>query len=155
MALYASILAWRIPRFNGAFLMVQMVKNLPAMWETWIQSLGQGDPLENGVATHSSILAWRIPWTEEAGRLQSMGSHWVRQNWATNTVIEFCNSSFHYQFYFKPSIWKDVFKLVFRWPLFLVIWDQYWLSTQSVHFHSIFTTDHGCGKRKPSFLNAF
>ena len=50
-----------------------MVKNLPAMQETWIQSLGQGDPLEKGMATHSHILTWRIPWTEEQGGLQSMG----------------------------------------------------------------------------------
>ena len=57
--------------------MVQMVKNLPAMQETWVRSLGQGDPLEKGLATHSSILAWRIPWTEEFGRLQSMGSQRV------------------------------------------------------------------------------
>ena len=46
-------------------LVAQMVKNLSAMWETWVSSLGWEDPLENGVATHSSILAWRIPWTEE------------------------------------------------------------------------------------------
>ena len=51
-----------------------MVKNLPAMQETQIQSLGWEDPLEKGMATHSSILAWSIPWTEEAGGLQSMGS---------------------------------------------------------------------------------
>ena len=50
----------------------QRVKNLPAMLETQVQSLGQEDPLEEGMATHSSILAWRIPWTEEPGRLQSM-----------------------------------------------------------------------------------
>ena len=50
-----------------------MVKNLPAMWETRVQSLGWEDPLEKGLATHSSILAWRVPWTEEPGRLQSMG----------------------------------------------------------------------------------
>ena len=49
-------------------------KKLPAMWETWVQSLGQEDPLEKGLATHSSILAWRILWTEEPDRLQSMGS---------------------------------------------------------------------------------
>ena len=49
-----------------------MVKNLPAMQETWVRSPGQEDPLENGIATHSSILAWRIPWTEEPGGLQSM-----------------------------------------------------------------------------------
>ena len=57
-----------------ASLMVQMVKDLPAMWETWVQSLGQEDPLEKGMATHSSILAWRSPWTEEPSGLQSMGS---------------------------------------------------------------------------------
>ena len=50
-----------------------MVKNLPAVWETWVPSLGQEDPLEKGMATHSSILAWRTPQTEESGRLQSMG----------------------------------------------------------------------------------
>ena len=54
--------------------MVQMVKNLPAMQETRVQSLGQEDPLEKGMATHSSILAWKIPWTEEPGRAQSMRS---------------------------------------------------------------------------------
>ena len=50
-----------------------MGKCLPALWETWVQSLGQEDPLEEEMATHSSILAWRIPGTEEPGRLQSMG----------------------------------------------------------------------------------
>ena len=54
-----------------------MVENLPAMWETEVQSLGQEDPLERGLATHSSILAWRITWTEESGRLQSTGSQRV------------------------------------------------------------------------------
>ena len=57
--------------------MAQTIKNLPAMWETWVQSLGWEDPLEKGMADHSSILAWRIPWTEEPGRLQSMGSQRV------------------------------------------------------------------------------
>ena len=55
-----------------------MVKNLPAKQETRVQSLGLKDPLEEGMATHSSILAWRIPWTEEPGGLQSMGSQRVR-----------------------------------------------------------------------------
>ena len=54
-----------------------MVKNLPAMWETQVQSMGQEDPLEKGMANHSSILAWRIPWTEEPGGLQSMESQRV------------------------------------------------------------------------------
>ena len=53
--------------------MAQTVKNLPAVRETWVQSLGWEDPLQKGMATHSSILAWTIPWTEEPGRLQSMG----------------------------------------------------------------------------------
>ena len=61
----------------GASLGAQRVKNLPAMWETWVLSLGEEDPLEVGMATHSSILAWRIPWTEEAGGLQSTGSQRV------------------------------------------------------------------------------
>ena len=52
-----------------ASLVAQMVKNLPAMWETQVRSLGQEDPLEKGMATHSSILAWRIPWTQGPGRL--------------------------------------------------------------------------------------
>ena len=56
-----------------ASLVTQMGKNPSAMKETWVQSLGQEDPLEKGMAIHSSILVWRIPWTEEPGRLQSMG----------------------------------------------------------------------------------
>ena len=58
----------------------QMVKNLPVMQETWVQSLGWEDSLEKGMATHSSILAWRIPWTEEPGELQSMWSQTVGHN---------------------------------------------------------------------------
>ena len=57
----------------GASLVVQRLKHLPAMWETWVQSLGWEDPLEKEMATHSNILAWRIPWTEEPGGLESMG----------------------------------------------------------------------------------
>ena len=57
------------------------------MQETWVQSLGWEDPLRRGMATHSSILAWRIPWTEETGGLQSMGSQRVGQDWATNTFF--------------------------------------------------------------------
>ena len=60
--------------------MTQTVKNPPAMQETRVQSLGQKDSLEKGMATHSSILAWRIPWTEEPGGLQSMGSQRVRHD---------------------------------------------------------------------------
>ena len=55
-----------------------MVTNPPAVWETWVQSLGQEDPLEKEMVTHPSILAWRIPWTEEPGGLQSIGLQTVR-----------------------------------------------------------------------------
>ena len=60
--------------------MAQMVKNVPAMQKIQVQSLGWEDPLEKGMATHSSVLAWKIPWTEEPGRLQSMGSQRVRHD---------------------------------------------------------------------------
>ena len=63
--------------------MAQTVKRLPKMRETQVRSLGQEDPLEKGMATHSSTLAWRIPWTEESGGLQSMGSQRVGHNLAT------------------------------------------------------------------------
>ena len=67
--------------------MVQTVKNLPAMQEIQVRSLGWEDPLEKEMATHSSILAWRIPWTEESGGLQSMGSQRVGHDLVTNTFI--------------------------------------------------------------------
>ena len=63
-----------------ASLVVQTVKHLPAMQETWVQSLGWEDPLEKEMTTHSSTLAWKIPWMMEPGRLQSMGSQRVRHN---------------------------------------------------------------------------
>ena len=104
MGTHSSVLAWRIPgtaepggllsmgshrvghdwsdlaaaaaagHYMGTSLVTQMVKCLPAMQETWVRSLGREDPLEKEMATHSSILAWRIPWTEEPGGLQSLGS---------------------------------------------------------------------------------
>ena len=67
--------------------LAQEVKNPPAIQETWVWSLGREDPLEKGMATHSSNLAWRIPWTEEPGGLQSMGLQRVRPDWATNNFI--------------------------------------------------------------------
>ena len=71
--------------FLSSFLLVpQMVKSLPAVWEIWVRSLDQEDPLEKEMATHFSILAWKIPWMEEPGGLQSMGSQRVGHNWATS-----------------------------------------------------------------------
>ena len=98
MATYSSILARRIPwtvestgsqrvRHNWMTFtsVAQILKSLPAMWETRVQSLGWEDPLEKGMATHTSILARKIPWTEQSGGLQSMGSQRVRHDWATIT----------------------------------------------------------------------
>ena len=72
--------------YRGTSLVAQMVKNLPAVQETRVWSLGQEDPLEKGMATHSSILAWRIPWTEEPGQLWSLKSQRVGHDWVTNTT---------------------------------------------------------------------
>ena len=87
-----------------ASLAAQTVKNLPAMQETWVWSLGQEDPLEKGMATHSSMLAQRTPWTEEPGGLQSLGSQRVGHDWVTNAF------TFHLvltsQRSLKPSILK-------------------------------------------------
>ena len=65
------------PNMLWASLVAQMVKNLPVMQETWVPSLGGEDPLEKEMAAHSSIFAWEVPWTEEPGGLQSMGSQRV------------------------------------------------------------------------------
>ena len=76
-----------LPTAMDYSLVAQRVKNLPTMQETWVQSLAWEDSLEKGMATHSGIVAWRIPWTEEPGGVQSMGSQRVRHNWATNTLL--------------------------------------------------------------------
>ena len=75
-----------VPLIAWVSLVAQMVKNLPAMLKIWVWSLGWEDLLEKGMATHSSILAWAIPWTEEPGGLESMGSQRVGYNWGTNTI---------------------------------------------------------------------
>ena len=83
-------------------LIAQLVKNLPAMQESWVQFLGQEDPLEKEMATHSSILAWRIPWTEESGRLQSVGSQESDMTWQQEKelILQSC-------FSFFKSRWSD------------------------------------------------
>ena len=73
---------------KGGFPVAQMVMNLPAVQETWVRSLRWEDLLEKGMATNSSILAWRIPWTEEPGKLEFMGSHWVRHNWSNLACVQ-------------------------------------------------------------------
>ena len=82
---FSSIISYYKIVSRVASLTAQMLKNLPAMWETQVWSLGWEDPLEKGMSPHCSIRAWRIPQTEETGGLQSMGSPRVRHYWATNT----------------------------------------------------------------------
>ena len=79
----------------------QTVKNLPAMQDTQVWSLGQEDPLEKGMATHSSILAWRIPWTEEPGGLQSMESKRVGHDWTT--ILSFFKEVTNWQLFLEFS----------------------------------------------------
>ena len=88
-----------------ASLVAQTVKRLPAMWETQVWSLGQEDPLEKEMATHSSTLPWKIPWTEEPGRLQSMGSQRVRHYWATWLSFPFLSSLIFRTWVHQSNLW--------------------------------------------------
>ena len=97
--------------------MAQTVKCLPTTRETWIQSLGWEDLLEKEMTTHSRILAWNIPWMEEPGRLQSMGSQRVGHDWATSLLFSpfFCYRSNFY----KTASWQLI--QIFREQLFMVL----------------------------------
>ena len=97
-----------------ASLVAQRLKRLPAVQETWVWSLGREDPLEKEMATHSSILAWRIPWMEEPGGLQSMGSQRMGHNWET----------------LSKNIWKRVSPGITRKKL--TLWMAYFK-----HVHSL------------------
>ena len=89
---------------NWASLVAQRVKNLPVMQETWVPSLGQADPLEKGMATHSSILAWRIPRTEVPGGLQSMGLQRVGHDGVVNYSDHRCSRKCSFlSFFLSPS----------------------------------------------------
>ena len=85
----AATLTWT-EYLCGASLLAQTVKHLPTMWETRVQSLGREDPLEKEMAIYSSILAWKILWTEESGRLQSMGSQRVISSAQFSSVAQSC-----------------------------------------------------------------
>ena len=93
-------------------LVAQMVKNLPAMQENWVWSLGWEDPLEKGMIAHSSICAWRIPWTEKPAWLYSPRSHRVRHEWATFTFQSFLLNSI-WKIDLNYSMWLSVFKHYF------------------------------------------
>ena len=83
--------------------MAQVVKHLPMMQETWVQSLGRENPLEKEMATHSSTLAWEIPWMENPGRLQSMGLQRLGYDWVTSLSLL---SDMH----MTPPLWQKVKK---------------------------------------------
>ena len=102
-----------------------MIKTLPAMQETWVQSLGRDDPLEEGMATHSSLLAWRIPWTEEPGGLYSP---WGSQRDTTEHVCAHTHTHTHFNVYtrFLPvqtpcSINREVLSLLIKEILYLMV----------------------------------
>ena len=102
---------------NLASLVTQMVKNLPTIQEIWVWSLGWENPQEGKMATLSSILAWRIPWTEEPGRLQSMGSQRVRHNWETNTRTHARThvllDAVSYSYFLRLQLWHSFKRTVF------------------------------------------
>ena len=120
------------------YLVAQMVKNLHAVQETRVRSLGWEDLLEKGMATPSSILAWRIPWTEEPGRLQSMGLQRIGHDWATLTIFSFwkwngCKSTARGAVCVKseghspPFISKEESEMK---PELLRSWSRYYLAQQ-------------------------
>ena len=135
LILKVNICSVLINIYQPASLVAQTLKDLPAMWEIWVWSLVWEDPLEKGMATHSSILAWRIPQTEEPGRLQSIGSQRVRHDWVTFTFT----FTFHY-------ITKDVLYIYVCVCVCVYAKDQlvvhrtglYYLKDWLLHFEVVF-----------------
>ena len=114
------------PSFRTS-LVAQMVKCLPTMWETWVQSLGWEDPLEKEMATHSSTIAWKIPWTERPGRLQSMGSQRVGNDW--ETPLHFWPS-----FNFPVLVLKDLLLLLSLELKVYISCKMDWILMPTIHF---------------------
>ena len=102
-------------------LMAQTVKRLPTIWETRFQSLGGEDPLEKEMATHSNIFAWKIPWTEEPGRLQSMGSQRVGHDWAISLSLF---TFFHFEGH-SAAPWVSVVCMIHACQL--SSWEYIWV----------------------------
>ena len=100
---------WKVSKgqlwLTWASLVAQLVKNLPAMRETWVQSLGWEDPLEEGMTTHSSFLAWRMPWTEGPGGLLSKGLQRVGNDWVTFTSLHPFLEFFHWNIVLPAGAW--------------------------------------------------
>ena len=113
-----------------ASLVAQRLKCLPAMRETWIQSLGLEDPLEKEMATHSSTLAWRIPWTEEPGGLQSTGSQSVGHDWVTSLSLSYVSiyvyKCVYMYFYVHTSMYlyisSYVFIIIIVTVIIIIVW---------------------------------
>ena len=84
---YGTCVPLHKTQFFWASLVAQTVKRLPTMWKTQVRSLGRENPLEKEMPTHSSTLAWKMPWTEEPGRLQSVGSQRVERDSATSSIL--------------------------------------------------------------------
>ena len=131
---------WKISRWT--FLVTQMVKRQPTMQETQVRSLGGEDPLEKGMATHSSSLSWKIPWMEEPGRLHSMRLQRVRYNWATSLtdlcvykLCWGCENILYFYINHLLSFWEAVcavayhrFNQTLRWLLVFVRLDCFWFA---------------------------
>ena len=112
--------------------MAQMVKRLPIMWETWVQSPGWEDLLEKEMATHSRILAWEIPWMEEAGRLQTMGSQRVGHNWVTSLSLSLSSSGQSRILFIWPLTAVRYWHVyIFGWPYPIILLFQCWQLTET------------------------
>ena len=122
----------KLLRQTGAFLVAQMVKNLPAMQETWVRSLGLEDPLEKGLATHSSILAWRIPWTERPGGLLSIESQRVEHSWVINVCAHARTHTHTHNWEIYHSFPVIIHSLFFKWDTRgnLSIYISLWVSNR-------------------------
>ena len=127
-----------------------MVKNLPAMQETWVWSLGQEDPLEKGMATHSRMNAWRIPGTEEPGGLQFMVLQRVGHNWVTNTSTSTVNGLFRASL---VAQWQIVcLSLQDTWVWLLAQEDSMWQGATKPIYHNYWACaiePGSCNKRSP------
>ena len=117
---------------EGASLVAQTVKNLPAMQETWVWSVDWEDPLEKGMATHSSILAWKIPWTEESGGLHSLGLQRVGHDWVTNTHT--WRKKHRYSYFLWKIKTKDFFLAFWNFSL------HKFALMQDLHYYLFFWT---------------
>ena len=111
------------PQYSWASLVAQLVKNPPAMWETWVWSLGWEDSLEKGKATHSSILAWRIPWTVQSTGSQRVGHDWVIFHF-TSYILSSGKWKFKSQmsYYYTFILWLNFKKM---WNCISTIWSNW------------------------------